>query len=104
MHLLSWHSVKEYNNTNLGLYARSCNVQVGAFYNSEREISGYAAYVFESDKHPFFLFTGAMTGYQNSAIMPFAAAGVKINKFRVSYTPKLGTINDTHLIHLAYEF
>lgn len=105
MHLMSWHSQEGYNNTNLGLYARSeCGIQVGAFYNSERKLSVYAAYILESDKHPFFALAAASTGYSYGTISPLAGVGVKIKNFRIMYTPKLGKYNDTHLLHLTYEF
>lgn len=105
MHLMSWHSQQGYNNTNVGLYARNeCGVQVGVFYNSERKLSAYTAYILQSDKHPFFVMGAISTGYRYGFISPLAGVGIKIKKFRVMYTPKLGKYNDTHLLHLTYEF
>lgn len=105
MHLLSWHSQEGYNNTNVGLYARNdCGLQVGAFYNSERKLSVYASYILESDKHPFFALAGVATGYRYGIVSPLGGVGIKVKKFRIMYTPKLGKHNDTHLLHLAYEF
>lgn len=114
MHLASWHShgyfdeagrYSGYNNLNVGAYVRTdCNIQVGAFYNSERRLSVYGAYIFDSKDHPFFVFGGVATGYKNSIIVPLAGAGVKVSKFRVSYTPAISKYKVPNLIHVTYEF
>ena len=102
IHLVSWHS-QEYNNINPGAYIRTdCNIQVGAYYNSERRLSIYGAYVLETDR--FFAFAGAATGYNNRFIIPLGGVGVKLGNFRLSYTPGINRYKTPHLLHLTYEF
>lgn len=105
LHLASWHSVEGYNNVNGGLYVRNeCGIQAGVYYNSERKISTYATYTLENDSQPFFAVAGIIAGYKNRNFTPMAGVGIKIRNWRVLYVPKFAKYNDTHLLHLTYEF
>lgn len=105
IHMLSWHSDPGFNNVNPGVYVRTeCGIQVGAFYNSERSLSIYATYTFESKEHPFFAFIGGSTGYKYAPVVPLVGVGVKINRFRVAYIPGLKRFDTPHVLHLTVEF
>jgi len=105
LHLLSWHSYSEFNNINPGVYVRTeCGIQVGAFYNSERNLSVYTTYTLESKHHPFFAFVGGSTGYQYAPVVPLIGAGVKLWDFRIAYIPGFEKYNTPHVLHLTFEF
>lgn len=103
LHLASWHSMDAYNDVNPGAYVRcESGVQFGAFYNSERRASPYAAYVWEAERVPAFAAVGLATGY-GPPVSPMVMAGVKIGPFRVGYIPKFGKYNPPHTLHVMLE-
>src|SRR3546814_9698648 len=51
---------------------------------------------------------GLATGYRRHDVLPIALIGPKLDvgqraALRVGYAPKLGDVNDTHLVHFALE-
>src|SRR3546814_13398121 len=51
---------------------------------------------------------GLATGYRRHDVLPIALIGPKLDvgqraALRVGYAPKLGEVNDTHLVHFALE-
>jgi hypothetical protein len=127
IHLLSWHSDGRYNDVNPGIYGRSdCGLveddarvqdglQAGAYYNSERALSFYGAYVIDAyplERAPwlgFFASVGLATGYERHDLLPIALAGVNIRPlprwtFKVGYAPKVEKINDTHLLTATLQY
>lgn len=102
-----------YNNANPGLYVR-CNsgIQVGGYYNSERNFTAYASYVKDLRiVGPVSAWgaVGLATGYERHRITPIAMAGGKLDlgdrlALRVGYAPKVAKANDTHLVHFALEW
>ncbi|API58533.1 hypothetical protein BSL82_03760 [Tardibacter chloracetimidivorans] len=104
---------RSYNNANPGLYAR-CNsgIQVGGYYNSERNFTAYASYVKDLRiVGPVSAWgaVGLATGYERHRITPIALVGGKLDlgdrlALRVGYAPKVAKANDTHLVHFALEW
>jgi hypothetical protein len=114
LHALSWHSIGTYNNANPGAYVRDdCGIQAGAYYNSERKFTAYVAKVFDwqpikqASWFGVFASVGLATGYEQATVLPIALGGINIRYenygLRVGYAPKLKGVNDTHLIHFAFE-
>ena len=103
VHLGSWHDEPGYNNFNPGVYyIGDEGYVVGTYYNSERHQSVYAGGVMEHG--PFALMVGAVTGYENSPLMLYAVPSVKAFNFRLSWIPKVGSVNTVNVLHLSYEF
>lgn len=101
LHIASWHSSGGYNDVTPGGYLRTCNVQMGVYYNSFNKLTVYGAGVFEYKKA--FVFLGAATGYPKK-IMPIGGVGIKLDKYRVFYAPQVAGHNRTHLLHVAMDF
>lgn len=104
LHLASVHSVDGYNNHNPGVFVRDeCGFQAGAYYNSERRFSAYAAKTWDLKRVPVWAALGVVTGYRAAPVVPMAMAGVRIGEVRIGYIPKLKGVNDTHVFHIMIE-
>jgi len=114
LHLVSWHSQEGYTGTNPGVYAKSeCGVTVGAYRNSEARLTVYGAYTLDPPKLPVWASVGVATGYgpqygEARPLTPVFIVGLKSPqfsgyRFRLGYIPKLGQMNNTHVLHLMLE-
>lgn len=112
LHLVSWHDEPGYNNVNPGVYVESqCGFTLGAYKNSIRELSVYAAYTYDPKKLPVWATVGVVTGYKretNMGITPIAMVGVKTPevqgyRLRVGWIPKVGGVNNVNVVHLMIE-
>jgi hypothetical protein len=100
-HLVSYHTGDGYNNLNPGLNASFCKFQSGIYYNSNKKVSVYSAREFSHKK--IFLLVGGVSGY-NKKITPFSMIGVRVDKFKIGFIPKIKGKSNTNLIHVMYEF
>jgi len=109
MHLATIHTVnRNYNDNNPGVYVRTdCGLQVGAYYNSYRNLSVYGAYTIDVKPVPVWATVGIITGYPGHTVMPLAMAGVRarVNSYtlRIGYAPKIDGVNRTGIIHFTLE-
>jgi hypothetical protein len=72
------HTDKAHNNNNFGLaYKFDSGYAVGVYRNSQYHTSVYGGKEFMYNRY-MGVFLGAVTGYENSAIFPFAAALLKM--------------------------
>jgi hypothetical protein len=78
LHLGTWHDRHGYNNFNPGLYVVKDNNVVGAYHNSERGTSAYAAHVFETESRTFALTVGAVVGYKNRPVTPLVLPSIRV--------------------------
>src|SRR3546814_17675406 len=82
-----------------------------SYYTSERNFTGYVAYLKDVKiAGPLSVWgsVGLATGYRRHDVLPIALIGPKLDvgqraALRVGYAPKLGDVNDTHLVHFALE-
>ena len=110
LHLATAHiPQRDFNNINPGIYVRTeCNVQLGAYVNSEATlpyrrspVSFYAMKMFEGER--FYAGVGVVTGYAEARVAPMAAVGVKIDKLRISFIPQYSK-QSSSAIHFSFEF
>lgn len=115
VHLGSWHSNKDaqgrsYNGVNPGLYARWDNgATVGSYYNSERRMTAYAGWTFETPQwHRLTaaVTAGGIVGYKKGPmIFAIPSAAVHVTErtaVRVSFVPKMEK-DGAAAIHLSAE-
>lgn len=69
----------------------------GLYYNSEDNISAYAG--FEYDWNKFYVEGGAVTGYSQSDIVPFARLGYKLGDVSIFVAPGIETRRGVSEIH-----
>ena len=69
----------------------------GFYYNSEDNISAYAG--FEYNLNAFYVEGGAVTGYSQSDIVPFARLGYKLGDVSLFVAPGVETRNGVSQIH-----
>lgn len=102
-----------YNDVNPGLYVRcDSGIQFGAFYNSERSFSTYAAWLGDMKLVGPLSAWGAVglaTGYRRADVLPMVMVGAKLDlgkrlALRAGYVPKVRGVNDANLFHLALEW
>lgn len=117
LHLASYHTDRpsnpeygpSYNNANPGLYVQTkCGLTVGGYYNSIGRFTAHAGYTYDAPTLPVFVSFGIATGYNYKIpVVPMAMAGFYVNRgdyrMRIGWIPKLGTANDTHVLHLMAE-
>src|SRR3546814_18207296 len=98
---------RRYNNVNPGLYARcDSGLQVGGYYNSERNFTGYVAYLKDVKiAGPLSVWgsVGLATGYRRHDVLPIALIGPTLDlgtlaALRVGYGHNLGDGNGQPLV------
>ncbi len=115
LHLASIHSHTptnkvygpEYNNNNPGVYVQTeCGLTVGAYYNSLGRLSTHVGFTVDIPHTPLFVSGGVATGYY-APVIPMGMVGLRADRgpvrMRIGYIPKVGKINDTHVVHLMIE-
>lgn len=69
IHSHHWREQPDYNNSNVGVYVRADNWQLGTYYNTYRKPTVYLGYAMKIAPHTDLLLGGA-TGY-NYPVTPF---------------------------------
>ena len=92
---LSYHVNFEgtYNNIHPHIRLRQEHFIAGVYYNSESNASAYAG--IQYDWNNFFVEGGAVTGYIEADVIPFARAGYKLGNISVFVAPGIETLNGT---------
>lgn len=116
LHVGSYHSKPGYNNVNPGVYFRYDNLAVGTYRNSLipgvhrpgfNTHSAYVVYLWQLHQN-VELATGIITGYRTSPaplVMPNFVFNIHKNMYaRVFYLPKIGKVNDSHIVSFAVEW
>lgn len=85
----------EYNDIHPHFRLQQDNIIGGVYYNSEENLSSYIGYVIE--QNDFALEIGAVTGYEEMTVAPYARATYK----NFYFTPGVG--EDTGIV-IGYEF
>lgn len=118
VHLASWHSnpqacgAMQCQNDNPGVYVRAGPWAVGGYRNSVGETTFYAGrrwQLLRRGRGGVEVAALLATGYPGAAVVPLIAPAATWRLtdhavLRVSYLPRLGRWNPTHVLHLSLEF
>jgi hypothetical protein len=93
---------RDYNERNLGVYARAERWQVGGYHNSHRKFSAYSAYAYAmTDRVEAHV--GLATGY-NSTVVPVLVFTYRLdNGLRIGLIPS-SPKGGSGGIHFAYQW
>jgi hypothetical protein len=101
---LSYHVEFEgtYNNVHPHIRLQQEHFIAGMYYNSESNVSTYTGLKY--NLNDFFIEGGAVTGYSEGDVIPFARAGYELGDFSLFVAPAIETIDGVSQVKAVIGF
>lgn len=103
-HLATYHfdRARDYNEVNLGAYARCGQLVAGVYHNSDRGVSVWGGKQFDRVVGPVDVTVGLVAGYKRSPVLPLLVPSVRLGNVRLSLLLPLEKGGGG--VHLSTEF